>query len=59
MVHEQGDDEVARALYEESLQLQRERNDRQGIGFALNNLGLLAHEQGDDSRGESTASLFV
>jgi len=42
MVHEQGDFETARSLLEESLEIYRELDDRQGIAGALNNLGWIA-----------------
>jgi non-specific serine/threonine protein kinase len=40
----------ATALYEESLALQRELGDRQGIAACLNNLGNVAIDQGDYER---------
>ena len=43
----QGDYEVARALYEESLSIRRELGDKQGIANTLNNLGIVSKEQGD------------
>ena len=43
----QGDYLAARALLEESLNLRRELDDRQGVADTLNNLGNVAADQGD------------
>lgn len=43
----QSDYTAARALYEESFALQRERDDPQGIAICLNNLGVLAAAEGN------------
>ena len=43
----QGDYQAARAFAERGLILLRELDDKQGIAFALYNLGLLAHNQGN------------
>ena len=44
---QQGDLARATTLAEESLALRRELGDKQGIAFALHNLGIVAHQQGD------------
>jgi predicted ATPase/class 3 adenylate cyclase/DNA-binding XRE family transcriptional regulator len=46
----QDDFEQATALYEQSLALQRDLGDRQGIAACLNNLGNVAIDQGDYER---------
>jgi tetratricopeptide (TPR) repeat protein len=47
MARLQSEYEVARAMYEECLDIRRERDDRPGIVAALHNLGVTAYEQGD------------
>ena len=47
MASDQGDYAGARALYEESLTIQRQLGNQQGIADALNNLGNVAYAQGD------------
>src|SRR5439155_34147 len=42
---------VSRALFEESLALSRSLGDKQGMASMLNNLGIMAHQQGDTSAG--------
>jgi tetratricopeptide (TPR) repeat protein len=37
----------ARTLYEEALSLSRELDDRQGVGAAIGNLGMVSYDQGD------------
>ena len=44
---QQGDNTAARALYEDSLSIRRELNDRPGVGALLSNLGVLAYYGGD------------
>ena len=51
----QGDYAAARALHAESLALCRALADRDGVGHALENLGIVAHEQGDLRRGGGAA----
>jgi non-specific serine/threonine protein kinase len=46
----QGDYARATALYEESLALDRELGDKQGIAISLNNLGIVAYLHGDYER---------
>jgi tetratricopeptide (TPR) repeat protein len=46
----QGDDKRGAALYEEALALFKVLGDRQGIGVALDNLGLVAFRQGEYGR---------
>ena len=43
----QGDYEIARNLYTESLQIRSELGDKWGIAYLLNNLGSIAYSQGD------------
>ena len=43
----QGDFAAARALYEESLAIRRQRGNRPGIALSLNSLGNLSYNQGD------------
>jgi predicted ATPase len=43
----QGEYEAARALYEESLVIQRQIGDQRGIAISLNNLGNVASNQGE------------
>ena len=43
----QGDYASARVLYEESLTIARELEDKKGIALSLGNLGIVAKEQGD------------
>jgi non-specific serine/threonine protein kinase len=47
VIHQQGEREPARRLYEEALVVQREVGYRHGMAFSLGNLGLLAHQHGD------------
>ena len=47
LAYSQGDYASARALYEESLAIERELGDKAGIATSLNNLGLVAKAQGD------------
>ena len=43
----QGDFQVARELFEQSLWVHRQLGDQPGVAFSLTNLGMVAHEQGD------------
>ena len=43
----QGDYSAARKLFEESLMMSRQSEDKRGIASSLSGLGLVAHEQGD------------
>ena len=43
----QGDYRAARTLYEESLAIDRESGNEQGVASSLGNLGIIALEQGD------------
>lgn len=58
----QGDIEQARRFFEESLELARKLNDRQGIGLALTGVGRMVHLQGDYDRAvalyEESLTLF-
>ncbi|MCW3095411.1 MAG: transcriptional regulator, LuxR family [Chthonomonadaceae bacterium] len=47
LAYAQGDYAAARAPYEESLSISREREDRRGVAQALNGLGMLNCDQGD------------
>ena len=47
MARYQGDHATARALLAEALALYRAVGDKRGTAFALNRLGLVAHEEGD------------
>ena len=42
-----GDYSAAGQYYQESLALKREAHDRYGIAASLNNLGIIAYDQGD------------
>ena len=44
---QQGENAVARALYEEGLALRRDLGDRHGVAVLLHNLGIVAYYQGD------------
>ena len=57
----QGDYEIARNLYTESLQIKRGLGEKQGIADSLNNLGIIAVEQGDynEARQFLTESLQI
>ena len=46
----QGDEAVARPLFEESLRRFRAIGDKTGLAYALHNLGLVAYRQGDNRR---------
>src|SRR5829696_7293299 len=47
VIHEQGDLKRASELYEESIDLFRERGDKLGLARCLNNLGLAVYSLGD------------
>ena len=47
LAYNQSDYEAARAAYEESLRIQRQLGNRQGVATMLDNLGNVAYEQGD------------
>ena len=49
----QGDYPSARSLFEESLAIRRQLDDKWGIAYLLNNLGNIALEQGDYSPARS------
>jgi class 3 adenylate cyclase/tetratricopeptide (TPR) repeat protein len=44
---QQGDNETARTLYQESLAIQRDLGDRPGVAVLLSNLGVVAYYSGD------------
>ena len=50
VAHDQGNDERATALLEESVTLFRDIGDKVGMALTLNVLGTVIHAQGDDER---------
>jgi tetratricopeptide (TPR) repeat protein len=47
IAQDQGDYEMARRLYEQSLEIRRQLGDQAGMAFSLGQLGVLAQDQGD------------
>lgn len=47
LAYAQSDYDAAQPLFEESLRLYRELQDKEGIAFSLGNLGIIASKQGD------------